>query len=122
MEQEERRIRDSIDAPLRRVRDSIARVQQAEQEELLRQQKELERKEALRKQREHQANATYEEGYHDGYGCGYDDGDCNESYGYSYLSDEILARHSSAYRRGFNAGYREEISDGREDFQYSHDI
>lgn len=119
---EAQRVRDSIEAPMRRVRDSIAKAQLAEQEALKKKQAEEARQETLRKRREYEANAGYNEGYHDGYECGYDDGDCNESYGYSYLSDETLARHTRAYRRGFDAGYRAGIVDGREDFQYSHDI
>lgn len=116
------RIRDSIEAPMRRIRDSIARAQLAQQEAIRRQQEEQARQEMLRRRREYEANAGYNEGYHDGYECGYDDGDCNESYGYSYLSDEMLARYSRSYRRGFDAGYRAGIIDGREDFEYSHDI
>lgn len=116
------RIRDSIEAPMRRVRDSIAKAQLAEQEALKKKQAEETRQETLRKRREYEANAGYNEGYHDGYECGYDDGDCNESYGYSYLSDETLARHTHAYRRGFDAGYRAGIIDGREDFEYDHGL
>lgn len=119
---ETQRICDSIEAPMRRVRDSIAKAQLAEQEALKKKQAEQARQETLRKRREYEANAGYNEGYHDGYECGYDDGDCNESYGYSYLSDETLARHTRAYRRGFDAGYRAGIIDGREDFEYDHGL
>lgn len=119
---EARRVQDSIEAPMRRIRDSIERLQLAEQEAIKKREAELARQESLRKRREYEASAGYHEGYRDGYECGHDDGDCNESFGNSYLSDEILARHTGAYRRGFAAGYRAGIVDGREDFEYAHDI
>lgn len=108
--------------PLWRWNDSVARARRAEQEAIRKQQAEQAREEIRRKQREYEASAGYDEGYHDGYECGHDDGDCNESYGFSYLSDEKLARYTRAYRRGFDAGYRAGFVDGREDFEYSHDL
>lgn len=64
----------------------------------------------------------YRQGYHDGYECGYDDGDCNEGYGYSYLDDSTLSKYGSDYRKGFHAGYRKGFDAGKEDYQYSEGI
>ena len=71
-----------------------------------------------KKQQQARAGTPYSRGYHDGYECGYDDGDCNESYGYSFLDEGIFSRYGEEYRRGFLAGYREGFSAGREDYDY----
>lgn len=66
--------------------------------------------------------ATYDDGYRDGYECGYDDGDCNEGYGYSWISADMDQFYSIAYKKGFRIGYREGFSVGMEDYQYSNGI
>lgn len=66
--------------------------------------------------------AGFSEGYRDGYECGYDDGDCNEGYGYSYLSDGVMARYSSSYRYGFEKGYHDGFLDGREDLEFEYEM
>lgn len=66
--------------------------------------------------------ATYDDGYRDGYECGYDDADCNEGYGYSWIDEELAKYYTSAYKRGFEAGYRVGFGAGREDYEYTYGI
>ena len=66
--------------------------------------------------------ATYDEGYRDGYECGYDDGDCNEGYGYSWISDDLIPYYSASYKKGFSSGYRSGLYAGREDYEYQSGI
>lgn len=74
---------------------------------------------AKKQQKQTSSGSPYERGYHDGYECGYDDGDCNEGYGYSFLDEATLRRYGEDYRRGFESGYKAGFSAGREDYEYS---
>lgn len=83
------------------------------------------RSQAIKEAKEKQAaNIVYDyrQGYHDGYECGYDDGDCNEGYGYSFLDENTLSRYGSEYRQGFLSGYKKGYSAGKEDYQYTEGI
>lgn len=64
----------------------------------------------------------YRQGYNDGYECGYDDGDCNEGYGYSFLDENTLTRYGTDYKSGFYSGYSAGFAAGKEDYQYSEGI
>ena len=113
---------DSLLREVARRNDSLDRIRaEKDRQDKLREMEEY-RKTAEQRKRAYAAAATYSDGYRDGYECGYDDGDCNEGYGYSYLSDESLSRYSTDYRRGFREGYNAGISAGREDFEYTYDL
>lgn len=76
-------------------------------------------KEAKQKNIAYAKSATYDDGYRDGYECGHDDADCNEGYGYSWISKDLAQYYTAAYKKGFSNGYRAGFSAGREDYEYS---
>lgn len=117
-ELEQRRMQESISYRRQAVSDSVERAIAAETAARRKADADAFRQQMIRKARA----STYDDGYRDGYECGYDDGDCNEGYGYSWISADMEQFYSSAYKEGFRIGYREGFSAGMEDYQYSNGI
>lgn len=61
-----------------------------------------------RKQREY---TQYEQGYWDGYECGYDDADQNAGYGYSFYTDGKSEEYIEGFYKAYPKGYAEGIED-----------